>query len=111
MNSSSLFSELAMAFKRTIIPINPYQTSQSHKSDSSTTNAKHAGNGTNLSNPGQLDKGHASQSAHNKDSEDYKPILVDTNDKQDTACQSMRVEDSGSTNLIDNVNEMHSKWK
>ena len=55
MTSSSLFTELAMALKRTInIPINPYQ-SQNNKTESSCASSN-TGNGVNLTNVGNIHK-------------------------------------------------------
>ena len=105
MNSSSLFSELAMAFKRTI-PLNlpnPYQASQSQKSDSSSSSQKHPGNGTSSSNMSQMDKSHASShSAPNERKlDDCKSVFEENIVKEDTGCPTTVYDSSISKDIVD----------
>ena len=67
MTSSSLFSELAMALKRTIIPITPYQ-SQNNKSEPPSTGNNTGLVGTNSTTFGTLNKEKQNKSNQNTDS-------------------------------------------
>ena len=104
MNSSSLFSELAMAFKRTI-PLNlpnPYQASQSQKSDSSSSQ-KHPGNGTSSSNMSLTERSHASSHSapNDRKSDDCKSVFEENIAKEDTVCPTMVYDNSISKDIVD----------
>ena len=109
MNSSSLFSEGLAFFKRTIplnIP-NPYQASQSQKSDSSSTTQKFSGNGTSSGSLSQLNKNQASHSAQNdKDIDDYKSLVGENKIKENATCLGHEYKEPGPKDLIDDNHKM-----